>query len=86
MISPKAVLFSAAVFLVLVLVFRYVSLGSIAAVAAFPNIALALHEYGNAPLALALMSLASVLIVAKHHANIRRLLAGTENRFGSRHA
>ena len=86
MISPKAVLFSAAVFLVLVLVFRYVSLGSVAAVAAFPNIALALHEYGNSPLALALMSLASVLIVVKHHANIRRLLAGTENRFGSRHA
>ena len=85
MISPKAVLFSAAVFLVLVLVFRYVSLGSVAAVAAFPNIALALHEYGNAPLALALMSLASVLIVVKHHANIRRLLAGTENRLGSKH-
>jgi glycerol-3-phosphate acyltransferase PlsY len=46
---------------------------------------LALHEYGNAPLALALMSLASVLIVVKHHANIRRLLAGTENRLGSKH-
>jgi glycerol-3-phosphate acyltransferase PlsY len=67
-----------------VLVFRYVSLGSIAAVAAFPNIALLLHEYGNAPFALALMSLASVLIVVKHYENIRRLLAGTENRFGSR--
>jgi acyl phosphate:glycerol-3-phosphate acyltransferase len=83
MISPKAVLLSAVVFLVLVLVFRYVSLGSIVAVAAFPNIALLLHEYGNAPLALALMSLASVLIVVKHSANIRRLLAGTESRLGS---
>jgi glycerol-3-phosphate acyltransferase PlsY len=86
MIAPEAVLLSAAVFFVLVLVFRYVSLGSIAAVAAFPNIALFLHEYGNSPRALALMSLASVLIVVKHHANIRRLLAGTENRLGSRHA
>jgi glycerol-3-phosphate acyltransferase PlsY len=86
MISPKAVLLSVGIFFVLVLVFRYVSLGSIAAVAAFPNIALLLHEYGNVPLALALMSLASVLIVIKHHANIRRLLAGTENRFGSRQA
>jgi glycerol-3-phosphate acyltransferase PlsY len=85
MISPKAVLFSAAIFIILVLVFRYVSLGSITAVAAFPNIALVLHEYGNVALALVLMSFASVLIVVKHHANIRRLLAGTENRLGSKH-
>jgi len=86
MIAPKAVLLSAAIFVILVLVFRYVSLGSITAVAAFPNIALALHEYGNVALALVLMSFASVLIVVKHHANIRRLLAGTENRLGSKHA
>jgi glycerol-3-phosphate acyltransferase PlsY len=84
MIAPEAVLLSATIFFVLVLVFRYVSLGSIAAVAAFPNLALLLHEYGNVPQALALMSLASVLIVVKHYANIRRLLAGTENRFGER--
>jgi acyl phosphate:glycerol-3-phosphate acyltransferase len=82
-IAPQAVLLSAAVFVILVAVFRYVSLGSIAAVAAFPNIALLLHEFGNVPLALALMSLASVLIVVKHQANIRRLLAGTESRIGS---
>ena len=86
MIAPKAVLLSAAIFIILVLAFRYVSLGSITAVAAFPNIALALHEYGNVALALVLMSFASVLIVVKHHANIRRLLTGTENRLGSKHA
>lgn len=84
MIAPKAVLLSAIIFLVLVLVFRYVSLGSIVAVAAFPNIAMALHEYGNNAVALVLMALAAVLIVIKHHANVRRLLAGTENRLGSR--
>jgi acyl phosphate:glycerol-3-phosphate acyltransferase len=83
MIAPKAVLISAAIFVMLV--FRYVSLGSITAVAAFPNIALLLHEYGNVALALVLMSFASVLIVIKHHANIRRLLSGTENRLGSKH-
>jgi glycerol-3-phosphate acyltransferase PlsY len=86
MIAPQAVLLSAGIFLILVLAFRYVSLGSIAAVAAFPNLALFLHEYGNAPVALLMMATASVLIVVKHSANIRRLLAGTENRFGSRHA
>jgi acyl phosphate:glycerol-3-phosphate acyltransferase len=85
MIAPKSVLLSAGIFLVLVLVFRYISLGSITAVAAFPNIALVLHEYGKSPLALVMMSMASVLIVVKHHANIRRLLTGTENRIGSRH-
>jgi acyl phosphate:glycerol-3-phosphate acyltransferase len=84
MIAPKAVLLAAVVFFVLVLVFRYVSLGSVAAVASFPNLVLFLHEYGEVPRALALMSLASVLIVVKHHANIRRLLAGTESQFGSR--
>src|SRR5689334_21914703 len=36
MIAPKAVLVAAAIFLVVVLVFRYVSLGSIVAVATFP--------------------------------------------------
>jgi acyl phosphate:glycerol-3-phosphate acyltransferase len=86
LIAPKAVLVSAGIFLILVLVFRYVSLGSIAAVAAFPNFALILHEYGNSPVALVLMATASVLIVVKHSANIRRLLAGAENRLGSRHA
>jgi glycerol-3-phosphate acyltransferase PlsY len=85
-IAPKSVLLSAAVFFALVLALRYVSLGSIVAVAAFPNIALLLHEYANTPAALALMSFTSVLIIIKHHENIRRLLAGTENRFGSRSA
>jgi glycerol-3-phosphate acyltransferase PlsY len=84
-IAPKSVLLSAVVFLVAVLALRYVSLGSIAAVAAFPNTALLLHEYANAPMALALMFFSSGLIIIMHHANIRRLLAGTENRLGSKH-
>ena len=86
MIAPKAVLLSVAIFLILVMIFRYVSLGSIAAVAAFPNFALLLHEYGNSPVALLLMATASVLIVVKHSGNIRRLLAGVETRIGSRRA
>jgi glycerol-3-phosphate acyltransferase PlsY len=83
-IAPKSVLLSALIFFVLVIAFRYISLGSIAAVAAFPNIALLLHEYNNSQAALALMSFTSVLIIVKHHANIRRLLSGTESRFRSR--
>ena len=85
-IAPKAVLVAAAIFLAVVLIFRYVSLASISAVAAFPVSAYLLIEYGDAPAALGLMSLASLLIIVKHHENIRRLLAGTENRIASRRA
>jgi glycerol-3-phosphate acyltransferase PlsY len=85
-IAPKSVLLSAVIFLALVLVFRYVSLGSIVAVAAFPNIAFALQEYGNRAIALVLMALTSVLIILKHRGNISRLLAGTENRVGAKQA
>jgi glycerol-3-phosphate acyltransferase PlsY len=85
-IAPKAVLVAVAIFVVLVLVFRFVSLGSVVAVAAFPLLAWLLDEYASDWVALSLISLASLLIVVKHHANIRRLLAGIENRFGSRHA
>ncbi len=84
MIAPKAVLAAVGIFVAVVLLFRYVSLGSIAAVALFPLLVWLLREYGSAPLSLALISLVSLLIVARHRENIRRLFAGTENRIGSR--
>ncbi len=85
-ISPKCVLIAAAIFLVLVALFRYISLGSIIAVASFPILAWTLHQYGNDTLALIFMSLSSLLIIAKHHQNIRRLISGTESRFGAKRA
>ncbi|HLV86600.1 MAG TPA: glycerol-3-phosphate 1-O-acyltransferase PlsY [Candidatus Sulfotelmatobacter sp.] len=84
MIAPKSVFVAAVVFFLIVAVFRYVSLGSIIGVAIFPILAWVLHEYGETPVALALMAAASLLIIWKHHENIQRLLAGTENRFGSK--
>jgi acyl phosphate:glycerol-3-phosphate acyltransferase len=33
---------------------------------------------------IAVQAIVSLLIIAKHHQNIRRLLSGTESRFGSR--
>ena len=84
MIAPRAVLAAIGIFLAVVLLFRFVSLGSIAAVALFPLLVWLLHEYGSAPLSLAVMSLVSLLIVARHRENIRRLFTGTENRIGSR--
>ena len=84
-IAPKAGLAAVGVFLAVVLLSRYISLGSIVAVAVFPLLVWLLHEYGSASIALVLISLVSLLIIAKHHENIRRLFAGTENRIGSRH-
>lgn len=83
-IAPRAVLVAAVIFVIVVLVFRYISLGSIISVALFPVLTWLMHEYGNSGLAIVFMSLASLLIIGKHHQNIRRLLAGTENRFASK--
>jgi len=85
-IAPKAVLVAAGIFIAIVAIFRYVSLGSMIAVAAFPMLAFSMHEYGGARQALAYMIAASLLIVFKHHENLRRLIAGTENRIGVRRA
>jgi glycerol-3-phosphate acyltransferase PlsY len=81
-ITPKAVLIATGVFIVVVLVFRYVSLGSIVAVASLPLLVYELRALGGAPPALAFVATTSLLIIVKHHENIRRLLAGTESRVG----
>ena len=79
-LAPKTILVMVGVFVAVVLVFRRVSLGSIVAVALFPFLAWLLHDYDSSPQILVLMATASVFIVARHHQNIRRLLAGTESR------
>lgn len=79
LLAPKAILLLLGVFVGVVLAFRYVSLGSIVAVALFPVIAWLL-KYANTPVMLGLISAASLLIIGKHHENIRRLLGGTESR------
>jgi glycerol-3-phosphate acyltransferase PlsY len=83
-IAPKAVLVAVGIFIAVVAVFRYVSLGSIVAVAFFPLLVYEMHAYGSAAMALALMAATSLLIIARHQQNIRRLLAGTENRIGAK--
>jgi glycerol-3-phosphate acyltransferase PlsY len=85
-IAPKAVLVAAAIFIAVVFISRHVSLGSIIAVAAFPLLVYGMHMYGNAPIALALITATSLLIIIKHHENISRLLAGTESRVGAKRA
>jgi glycerol-3-phosphate acyltransferase PlsY len=84
-IAPKAVLMAAGVFIVVVLIFRYVSLGSILAVASYPLFFLfGMRRHGAPATAVVFMVAASALIIAEHHENIRRLIAGTESRIGEK--
>ena len=83
-IAPKVVLVAAGIFSAVVVLFRYVSLGSIIAVASFPLLVYEMRAYGNVPMALAFMTATSLLIIARHNQNIRRLLSGRENRVGAK--
>lgn len=90
LLTPKAVLIAIAIFLALAAATRWVALGSVVASASLPPLAWALGETHRTPGAtgvinrsqpLLWMTFASVLIVLKHHGNIRRMLAGIEPRF-----
>ncbi len=82
MLAPKAILVMVGLFLLIVLIFRYVSLGSILAVALLPLLAWLLDGYRNMPFVLATMAAAAILVIVKHRDNIRRLMAGTESKLG----
>jgi glycerol-3-phosphate acyltransferase PlsY len=86
LIAPKAVLVAAGIFIVVVVISRYVSLGSIVAVVVFPFMAWRIDQFYLSPKGLALISLASLLILVKHRDNLRRLWAGTESRLGAKSA
>src|SRR5512146_645698 len=83
-VVPTAVLIVLAIFAVIFALFRYVSLASIIATAAFPIVGYVLISRGDR-LLLPFMCAGSLLIILKHHQNIRRLLAGTESRLELRH-
>jgi acyl phosphate:glycerol-3-phosphate acyltransferase len=81
-LAPWAALASLGVFAVVFALSRYVSLASILGAAAFPAFALLLQhpEYGL--WLTAVVFLAPLIVIVKHHENIGRLLHGTEYRFG----
>ncbi|MBB5343096.1 glycerol-3-phosphate 1-O-acyltransferase PlsY [Tunturibacter empetritectus] len=71
------------VFLVVVLLTRYVSLASMIGSATFPLFGLYFLPQ-RTPLVIAGLVFIPLLVIVKHHQNIRRLLAGTESRFGKK--
>jgi acyl phosphate:glycerol-3-phosphate acyltransferase len=82
-LCPLALLGSLALFILVVLFWRYVSLGSIAAAAAIPLLVYFLWAPHHAPpLVVTFGALAAALLVVyKHDANIQRLVEGREPRF-----
>ena len=80
-LTPIATALAAGLFLVIVWLTRYVSLGSIAATVALPPAAWITGE----PIAVVLAAAGSGgLILFRHRGNIRRLREGTERRMGVR--
>jgi len=81
-LAPRAIVVALVVFVVVVALTRYISLGSMVAAAAFPLLVWCLSpgERTTAPFLL-LIAASSLLIIVRHKDNIRRLLAGTENRW-----
>lgn len=80
--APLAALASIGLFAFVLLVSRYVSLASILGAASFPLFAwLLVHGDKPWPYIAAQITVA-ILIIIKHHQNIRRLVSGTESRFG----
>jgi glycerol-3-phosphate acyltransferase PlsY len=81
---PYAALGSLAVFVIVMALFRYVSLASILSTAAFPLFAWLAAPWARNYLIMAIIGIVSGLILVKHYPNILRLMAGTEYRFGEK--
>lgn len=89
-VSPLAMVCVLAVWIILVAWKRYVSLGSIAAAASAPLVIWIVERTFSHRVTADILpgviavSFGSALIISKHRDNIRRLLRGNEQKFGSR--
>jgi glycerol-3-phosphate acyltransferase PlsY len=82
--SPGPILIAASSFLCVVVLFRYVSLGSVIAAVTFPlAYLLVVYPKHPSPWLLFAVLVCPSLVVAKHRENIRRLWAGTERKLGA---
>ena len=81
-LAPYAALAGLAVFVFVFALSKYVSLASILAAVAFAPAAMLLPHRAYTPLMIAVIFAAPLIVIARHHKNIARLLNGTEYRFG----
>ncbi|MFH1313872.1 MAG: glycerol-3-phosphate 1-O-acyltransferase PlsY [Candidatus Eisenbacteria bacterium] len=80
---PLATAICLALWIVLVGVFKYVSLGSLCGAIALPILVAVFDREGTASNPVFYLSVAiAALVVVRHRSNIKRLLSGTENRIG----
>ena len=82
--SPLAALAAIGVFALVFAISRIVSISSIVGAASFPVFAWFLVTGPRPPVFFVVQCAVALLIIAKHHENIRRLLDGTESRFGAK--
>ena len=82
-IAPWAALSSIGLFALICAITRYVSLASILGAACFPAFAWFLVRGDKPAFFVGVQIFVAALIIVKHHANIGRLLSGTEHRFGA---
>jgi glycerol-3-phosphate acyltransferase PlsY len=82
--APWAALAAITVFAIVLALTRYVSVASILGAGSFPVFAWFLVSGDRPPFFIAVQAAVALLIIVKHHQNIRRLLAGTESRFGAK--
>ena len=85
-LSPWLALVVLVVFGVVLAATRYVSLASMSAAAAAPLIMLLPGPWGHSVLAVVAFLVMAALLIWRHRANIERLRAGTEAKFGSKKA
>jgi glycerol-3-phosphate acyltransferase PlsY len=81
--APIAALAAITLFILVFALTRYVSLASILGAASFPIFAYFTISGPRPPFFIAVQCIVALLIIVKHHPNIRRLLDGTEHRFGT---
>ncbi len=77
-LSPPAVGIALGVFVLLMLIWRYVSLASISAAAAMP---VAVWALGGGRVMGIVTMIVAVIVIIRHTENIKRLAAGMENKF-----
>jgi len=82
--APWAALAAISVFFITLALSRYVSLASVLGAASFPVFAWLLVRGPRPWFYIAVQCAVALLIILKHHQNIRRLLEGTESRFGTK--